>query len=272
MRKRIIILALGLLSLAACSEKLTVVTTPVGMSLSVDEVKSSKVIFTITTDNPDAYYSYCLWNTVNGQTEALIDYLTSLAEDDYQRKQENGVLQIASFADLNCFRGTRTIRAINLQPDADFVLLVFQLNPQTHEVIGKVLSEPIHTKAVTITPLDFEFVYEGKTITVIPSDPDRTYFWQYDSQRAMYDNYIWPFGWFSSLVDMYEQYAFMDHLTSKGTVVYDAGRDNIKEGEILSVLAVAYEDGEMTSEYVEDSFQYRDGRFVHLSEEPEIED
>lgn len=268
MRK--LILALGLLSLVACTEKAIVVTTPMNMSLTVNEVKSTKVIFTITADNPDAYYTYCLWNEMSGSLEGLIDYLTTMAEEDYRQKTENEAIKIASFADLNCYRGTRTIRATRLTPDCDFTLLAFQLNPVTHEVIGPIRSESIHTKPAENRPLDFQFRFEGKRITVVPSDSNRPYYWAFDTQQAMYDNYLWPYGWLYSLIDMYEQYDFMDLLTSRGSVVYDAGRDSLKEGELYSVLAVAYENGEMTSDYVEKSFRYENGQFLPLSsgEEP----
>jgi hypothetical protein len=263
-----LILALGLLSLLSCSEKLVVVTTPVNMRLTVDEVKGTKVIFTISSDNPEAYYSYTLWNDTGGSLDGLIEHLTSMAEEDYQQRMKNEAIKIASFADLNCFRGTRTIRATRLTPDSDFLLLAFQLNPETHEVIGPILSEKIHTPPVEEKPLEFQFLFEGKTITIIPSDPNRSYYWAFDSQQVMYDNYLWPFGWFYSLVDMYEQYDFMDNLTTRGKVVYNAGRDSFKEGEMYSVLAVAYEDGEMTSGYVEASFKYLNG--VLTAEEEEV--
>lgn len=255
----------GALLLASCSEKTVTVTKPVGLSLHIDEVKGTKIILTITSDNPDAYYSYCLWNELTGSPEALLAYLTETAESDYEVRKSNDALKIASFADLNCYRGTRTLRATSLNPDSDYTVLVFQLNPTTHERIGEILVETVHTKPVDRRPLEFEFRLQGETITIIPSDRDRTYFWDYDTQKQMYDNYFWPFGWYYTLIDMYEQYGFMENLLSKGTEVYDASGDHFEENEICSLIACAYEEGELTSDYVEVVFIYRNGSLVPLT-------
>jgi hypothetical protein len=265
MRKVLIVLCV--LLLAGCTAKEVIVTKAVNLSLKIEEVKGTKVIFTITSDNPDAYYSYTLWHDPNTSDALLLEYLTDVAEQDYTIKTENGAVQVASFADLNAFRGSRTLRATRLTPDTDYKVLVFQINPTTHEPIGKILSEVIHTKAVKNTPMKFDFFFEGKTVTVVPSDPARTYYWEYNNLRLMYDNFNWSYGWYYSLVDMYEQYGFMGNLLSKGKVVYDASRDHFEEGEVYSAIAAAYEGGEQTSDYVECLFKYENGKLVFIGYE-----
>lgn len=270
--RRIILTLCSVLLLAACSEKVVIVDKPVGLSLHIDEVKGTKIILTITSDDPDAYYSYCLWNELAGAPEFLLEYLTEVAETDYEVRKSNGALKIASFADLNCYRGTRTLRATGLTPDWDYTVLVFQLNPTTHEVIGDVLVEKVHTKPVEGAPLDFRFQFQGRTITVVPSDPQRPYFWDFDNQLQMYNNYMWPYGWYYALIDMYEQYGFMEHLLSVGTDVYDASGDHFEEGEICTLIACAYEDGELTSEYTEVDFIFRDEQLQLLAGGEETEE
>ena len=265
--KKIITIALCALALSACTEKVVLVTSPINLSLRIDEIKGTKAIFTITVDNPDAYYSYCLWNDPNISDEALLDYILSAAEEDYKIKTENGALKIASYVDYNCYRGTRTLRATRLYPDTQYKLMVFQMNPKTMKPIGKAISQTIKTKPVTETPMDFQIVIRGTAITVIPSDQNRTYYWEYDNQDLMYDNFNWPFGWYLSIVDMYEHYGFMDNLLSKGTVVYDADRDSFDEGEICTIVAAAYEDGEITSPYTEFDFIYQRGELHPIQSE-----
>lgn len=265
MRKLLFIM--GVLLLAGCTGKEVLVTKEVNLSLKIDEVKGTKVIISITSDNPDAYYSYCLWHDMNVSESVLLEYLTTVAEEDYNIKKENGALKLASFVDLNCYRGSRTLRATGLTPDTDYKVVVFQLNPTTHEPIGKILSEIIHTKPVNRVPLDIAFSFEGKTITVVPSDQNRTYYWEYDNEQVIYDNFNWPFGWYYSIMDMYEQYGFMNNLLSKGTEVYDAGRDHFEEGEVCVIVAAAYEDGEITSDYVEVSFIYQNGSLAPYGQE-----
>ena len=254
MKKSIIIAFLCALTLSACTEKVVLVTTPVNLSVRIDEIKGTKAIFTITVDNPDAYYSYCLWNDPNVSNEGLMDYILTASREDYKIKTENEALKIATYVDYNCYRGTRTLRATRLNPDTEYKFIVFQINPKTGEPIGDIISQTIKTKPVKMEPLDFRFDIRGKTITVIPSDQNRSYYWEYDNLTLMYDNFNWAFGWYLNVVDMYEHYGFMENLLSKGTEVYDASRDSFDEGEICTIVAAAYEDGEITSEYKEFDF------------------
>ena len=115
--------------------------------------------------------------------------------------------------------------------------------------------------------MDFQILIKGKTITIIPSDQNRSYYWNFNNQMLMYDNFNWAFGWYLSLVDMYEHYGFMENLLSKGTVVYDAERDSFNEGEICTVVAAAYEGGEITSPYTEFDFMYQRGELHPLQSE-----
>ena len=263
-------IALCMLLLAGCTAKEVLVTKPVNIEVKIDEVKGTKVILTITSDNRDAWYTYAFvnsyWEGYSLPNEEAARSILSLADESYNIKRGNSNLFISSFAEMTCLRGTRTIRVTGLSPDIDYKLLVFQVHPTTHELIGKVFVDYVHTKPVNITPMDFQFVYDGKVITVIPSDQDRTYYWEYDNQAFIYDNFNWAYGWYYGLIDMYEQYGFMDHLTSRGTDVYDAGRDSFLEGEICTVVAAAYEDGETTSEAVEQTFICRNGRLEPLGD------
>ena len=264
-------LALCALLLAGCTAKEVLVTEPVNIEVKIDEVKGTKVVLTITSDNLDAWYVYAFihpsWDDYNLSDEATARSILAVSEQSYNVKKENANLLISSFAEMNCLRGTRTIRATSLNPDTEYKLVVFQVHPTTHELIGKVFVEFVHTKLVNKTPMDFQFLFDGKTITVIPSDPDRTYYWEYDNQEFIYDNFNWPYGWYYGLIDMYEQYGFMDHLTSRGTDVYDAGRDSFLEGEVCTLVAAAYEDGEITSETVGQTFVCRNGRLEPLGNE-----
>lgn len=265
--KKIITIALCALALSACTEKVVLVTSPINLSVRIDEIKGTKAIFTITVDNPDAYYSYCLWNDPNISDEALLDYILSAAEEDYKIKTENEALKIASYVDYNCYRGTRTLRATGLNPDTEYKFIVFQMNPKTMKPIGKAISQTIKTKPVKMKPLDFQFEIRGRNITVIPSDQDRSYYWEYDNLTLMYDNFNWAFGWYLNVVDMYEHYGFMENLLSKGTEVYDASRDSFDEGEICTIVAAAYEDGEITSPYTEFDFIYQRGELHPIQSE-----
>lgn len=77
---------------------------------------------------------------------------------------------------------------------------------------------------------------------------DYRYYWDYDRESRVYDNYNWPYGYFYSLVDMYDQYGFVDKVYSQGPEDYDFSGDWLKDGEItsrVSALTLLYKDGKM---------------------------
>lgn len=262
MRNAIFIAACTLL-LAGCTAKEIMVTEPVQLNFEIQEVKASKVIFKMDPVNPDACYTYGLCHSsveeYNLPDKQLAQYFLDTKKENYEIVvKESGSL--ASFVDISCFRGSRTLRITELASDADFKLVVFQINPKTLEIVGDVICTPIHTLPIEKKDLSFTFQTHGDVMTIIPSDPDCIYYWDYDPTDRIYDDYFTPHGFFYHLLDMFDEYGFMDEVYSKGAEEYDFGKDRLQVGKEYIIVAGACKDGELVSELQVMSFVYVKGK------------
>ena len=154
--------------------------------------------------------------------------------------------------------GVYTITGIT--PDQDYKLVVFQVNPKDLEIVGDVICTPVHTLPIEMTDLSFTFQTQGDVMTITPSDPDCLYYWDYDSSERIYDDYNGPGGFFYHLLDMFDEYGFMDEVYSKGPEQYDFGKDNLRVGKEYIIVAAACDDGEKTSKLQVLSFIYVRGK------------
>ena len=75
-----------------------------------------------------------------------------------------------------------------------------------------------------------------------------------------------PYGYFYSLVDMYDQYGFVDKVYSQGPEDYDFSGDWLKDGENYLLTAGACEDGEITSRVSALTLLYKDGKLEIIGE------
>ena len=269
MRKSFILSVFALL-LAACTGKEIIITDPVDLNFKLEEVQGSRVIFSMDPANPDACYSYgIIHHSVEEQynmgDRELAEYFISIDKLSYETRKEYGEI-LGSFTDFSCYRGERTLRETNLRPDSDYRLLVYQVNPKTYEVLGKPVSTLVHTLPIASEDLDFTFQVQGEKLTIIPSDPSRTYYWDYDLQTRIYDNYMSPFAFYYSLLDMFDEYGFMQEVYSKGTEVYDFASDRLVDSEVYILVASACEDEEITSQVTQLTFLYKNNELTIISQ------
>ena len=267
MRRLLLILtaAFAALLLPGCSSREVLVTKAVDLELKIESVTGTKVIFSIKPDNEDATYIFCciledqpqFEQTDKEVAEDYIAYLEAMTE-----QMPRGQEQIGSFSDFGCYRGTRKLKIEHLTSDKTFRLLLFQVNPKTHAVIGKISSEIFHTKAVTMSQMDFYFASKQNTLVITPSDMEHTYFWSFDRSERISDDHGSPYFFLYSLLDVYEEYGFAEHVLSKGTVQYDFPADQLWEGEEYCACAVGYENGEITSEESVWYFIYEKGAII----------
>ena len=270
MRKSLIISICTLL-VAACTGKEIIITTPVDLNFKLEEVQGSRVIFSLDPDNPDACYSYGIIHHFMedlykmGDRE-LAQHFISLDKQSYENRKENGEI-LGTFIDFSCYRGKRTLRETNLRSDSDYRLLVYQVDPNTFDVLGDPVSTLVHTIPVAQQDMSFSFQVQGQALTIVPSDPSRTYYWDYDLQSRIYDNYMSPFSFYYSLLDMFDEYGFMKEVYSKGTEVYDFASDRLIESEVYVLVASACEDEEITSQVTKLTFVCKNNELSILSQD-----
>lgn len=267
--RRYNMLTAALLLLGGCTAKEVLITEPVSLDLKIEQVKGSKIVFTVTPGNPDACYAVSVLPANMAEYDMpdreMALYLLSIGADTFRNRKQGGAYE-GSFADMWCFRGTRTHRATHLDSDTDHRLLVFQVNPSTQTLIGDVIGLTVRTKPVQMRELSFSYKLNGHVLTITPSDPELPYYWDYDRESRVYDNYNWPYGYFYSLVDMYDQYGFVDKVYSQGPEDYDFSGDWLKDGENYLLTAGACEDGEITSRVSALTLLYKDGKLEIIGE------
>lgn len=274
MRKVLTLLASAILVLAACTPKDILVTDPTAISFRIDKVKSTKVFFTVTSENPNAYYAYYVANLDldNVPFEEMTDlelanYSLDIMKESYDIRNENKGIH-SSIADVSCFRGSRSLKEFLLSMDTRYRLIVFQVNPKTFTVQGEVKGESFRTQSVDKIDFPLAFSVEGNTLTVTPPDNETTYFWDFDTDMRIYDDYIGPQMYYYFLVDMYETYGFMGNVVVKGPQQREVPVNNLKDGAILIAIGAAYDAREeaITSDYYSFDFIYKDGALHPLDE------
>lgn len=255
--------------LAACTAKDTMVTTPVDISFKIDRIKSGKVYLTVTCPNPDAYY-FCKVRYLDPEAPAKSDREMALenielAKLNYKVRKENMDIH-ARLIDLSAYRGSRSIKNTELASGHTYRVLLFQVNPEDLSIIGEVKGQTFQTPRVEMKDVDFSFSAEGNRLLVTPSDDECTYYWDFESEERIYDDYMSPEGYFYGVVDMYEDYGFMGNVLLRGPAQYDLSKTQLREGETYLVIAAAYDmqQEEITSRCIVSEFTYQGGQLRML--------
>lgn len=265
MRKIAAFLGLAVLLAAGCSKE-KMVTKPCAFDIKIEWVKASKAQFTITPDNPDATYYYSVMaadDDVLGSwtDEELIFWHLKWTTDAHDGLAREGK-DVYPFDHMFCYKGARTIKERYLTSGMDWYLLVFQVNPKTRESIGPLYKVPFSTPPIHRVDLSFTIHSQGNRFTIIPSDQEQTWFWEYETESKIVDVYDSPYFFFYNIIDMYEEYNFLDHLLCRGNEEWVLPRDDrsIKEGEKYTMSLSAISDGEICSDLYYVDFIYENGR------------
>ena len=252
MRKLLYICMAGLLTLGCTKDKL--VTTPCGFSIQTEWVKGSRAQFTVTPEKKNAYYCYGVMAAdhplYHQSDEEIIQFQLDWMNSDYANLRKEGKTD-GDFLDMFCFQGTRTIKSYLLPPDMDHKLMVFQVNPQTCQLIGPIQSTVFHTDPIPEVELDFTIQYKDNMFRILPSDKNVTWFWEYEREDKVADVYEDPYYFFYYIIDMYDQYGFLGHSLTMGDDEWELPRDDrsIKEGvKYVMALSACTEDGEICSQ------------------------
>lgn len=253
--------------LAACSAKDVMVTEPVDIHLTLDKVKSRKVYYTVTSANQDASY-YVGLRYVDPKEPPMSDLQLAqafLASErmNYDVLKENRDIH-ANLADLSTYKGSRSLKKSHLAYGKDYRLLLFQVNPKDLSIIGNIQGESIHTPELDILDVDFSFSIKSGKLTITPSGNDFSYYWDYESETRIYDDYLSPSNYLYSVIDMYEDFGFMNNVLSKGVTEFDLLEGPMIDGTNYIVVVAAYDpaQGEINSDYKVFEFHYKNGQIL----------
>lgn len=257
----IILIALALVSCANKEEQ------PAEFKLNLEFVGGSRARFSVAASNMDAVYTFVHLdkNSEDFDAPANVAARNEIArmESSYASIREYGLDNglWSDFTDFFFYRGSRQFTMDSLSPDMDFRFILFQINPKTHQLIGEPLNIDYHTKPVPQRELTFELSFEGDILTIVPSDNNLTYFWDYENEDIVLETYFFPGNYAYSLVGMYQEYGFLDTELSKGKDTWDfsAQDDTMTEGENCLLVIAGCEDGEFTTDIKVIQFCYHQG-------------
>lgn len=260
MKKVLHILPLFLL-LLSCGKPEKLPTDVSSFTLQVAKVTGTKVWFDITTDNPNAYYSFGLvdssadgYNLPANEMAQLQLQLMDVIYDAFSPLGEN----VGSFSDVFLYKGNRELKETELKADTEYKLFLMQVDPDTRRLIGNAMAATFRTKAIEMVDLDFEVVFHPDAVEIIPSNDQLTYYWDYEETEIIKDKYYLPEYFFYDLVDVYEEYDFIDNMLDIGPAEWVFSRDDkaIEEGERYTLVIAGYGKGEINSGYTIVDFIY----------------
>lgn len=246
--------------LAGCGQE-NILRTEIKVKL--ESVGGSRARFSVTPENPHAYYSYVL---VSSKED---DYNASefdICIEEIQRMEEAfSQLQSGNFLDAFCFQGSRQINLNAIYDDTDFKFIVFQIHPETHEILGNPVVTEFRTNPVPERDLSFEVNFEGELLTITPSNNNLTYFWQFKESDQIYNDYGTATYYLYSVAGMYLEYGFMEMLYSHGSVEWNfAMENNMHDGTEYSLIISGCEEGELTTPATVVKFLYHPGHIEIL--------
>lgn len=261
MKRILSILILSLLLFAGCQKEELL---PTELKAKVETVMGTRVRFTVAPANPHAYYSHIL---VNANDERYNKPLAEICKEEIELMEDAyAVFEDANFLDIFFYRGSRQFSIGALYDDMDYKLIVFQINPKTHELIGEPTSSTFHTKPVPTRDLHFDISSEGDVINITPSDNDLSYVWQYEESDMIYHQYGAATSYLYSVVGMYQEYGFLDYYYLVGPSELDLSHEtNMEDGTHYTLVINGCEEGELTSVSTIVKFIYHPGNIQVLS-------
>ena len=264
------------LILSSCPAKYT---QPVSFEVNIQDLRSSKALISVKPSTYDAYYMCGIVNEdmeyyFNMTPEELARFQLDFSFEMWDNGEE--IPSNISFTDVYCYRGNFESKYTYLYPDMDYKFIAFQVNPDTREVIGTPASKVFHTKPLERSDITFTFSFDTDKLTVTPSNND-PYYWDYVLTDLLDDEYADAHLFFYYLVDLYEDYGFMDmpENIAKGVNEWVFSRDDseeLLEGQRYTIVASGYNYGEINSDLTVAEFIYHSDKPCELVIPEEEED
>lgn len=261
--RKIILLAACLLTLAACSKE-QLSSRPCEFGVEITELKGDKIRFTINPSNPEAYYAYKLepdyWDPYYMTGEELLreemeQLITRYNMFDLDKKPN------VDFADAFCYQDEAELVELFLDRRTNYKLVVFQVNPWKQEGLGTPTEVYFRTPDIEFVDLNFALEFEGDVLRIHPSDPSVTYYWDYEDVEIIENEYNTPINYYHTLIDMFEQYGFMDTLVSLGDEEWNFPLDDptVPTDKEWYLILASYQNGEINSEETIVKFTWNPG-------------
>lgn len=251
MRRLILLLSCIVPLLAACSKE-QISSRPCDFDIKITELKGTKIRYTVTPSNPEAYYVCRLVAEFDEEYrlsgKQLVDSEMETLKQMYSFFVDFG-RQTHNFSDAFCFRGRTEQVEMYLTRNMAYKLVIFQVNPWKVEALGEPEEVYFQTVNSRVIDLDFDLEFSGDTLRIHPSLPGQTYIWDYEERDIIEAEYASPLVYFYSLLDMYEQYGFSDSVVNKGDDewVFPSDDAAMPAGKEWYLILAGYQDGDINS-------------------------
>lgn len=249
--KKIFFILLAVLSLAVSCKKIDFVVGDDPFTIEVKHVYSKYVWVDIIPENNDFYYYFDVVSVEEFNKSASDAVFIRSTEEMNHRIYDflvEGEVVSGTYEQTMLYRdavlepyyGNGTL----IEPETDYYLFAyaFDVNGQAIEKLHKI---PFRTPAEYVSDITFEVSMEGDIITVVPSNDDQ-YLFDFATEKELETSYYGlPTYYFEQMIDVYEQYGFIDSMVSRG-VDYDNifdYYDKVDDGEKIYVMVSGYDHG-----------------------------
>ena len=263
--KKALTLAFLCICLAGCNFRERGSLRPTGFEATVSDISGTRAHVRINPQDDHAWYTYMLLYDrdidYSKPDSELADRIIAKANEIYDHYSATGENNVAQFSDFFCFQGNRDFRIDFLEPDTDYRMFIFQMDPFQKIHIGGTLSVYFNTPPIDYSDLSFEVSFTGDVLRIEPSDPEATYIWEYEKLSKIEDGFGVEHHFFGRLVYLYEDYDFIEDLIDKGTVEWEFSKDDpaIKEGCEYSLMIAGYDGVDINTPMSVLHFVYRKG-------------
>ena len=252
-----ILLVLGTaLAATACSK-----TRPISDSPFLIEARhiQPKVVWAdIIPETNDFYYFYGVvsledYASCGGNDEALVkntdESLVSLYEEI-----KKAIPDIGSFKEIMLYKDAVYEpfigNEISIFPETDYYLFAYPYTDNDVAMSKKLVKVKFTTPREIHSDINFNVSLEGNRLRIIPTNDDPYIFesvQEKDLKEKYYDN---PSLFFNKVIDLYEEFEFIDAMTAKGEIFYDLPLFyDLKPDDVLYCVASGYENGKTSKEY-----------------------
>lgn len=147
----------------------------------------------------------------------------------------------------------------NLKAETEYVIFAFCVNPENNQPIGNLYHIKVTTDKIRQTDLTFQVMFkerdEGTYVSMMPSNDDDTYLWEWEDQQYLKDNNLTIEQYADALIKSWQEYGLADYMYSQGPQSYKCVEGDLTEGHKYILIATGY-DGSFTTKLYHLEFEY----------------
>lgn len=248
--KKILLILSVILSLAVSCRKVDFVIGDNPFTIEVKNIYARAVWVDILPENNDFYYFYDIISLDDfSKYDSDIEFVRSVDSEKrelYELLVEYGYTD--PFEEIMLYRSALLEpyygNDVLLEPETEYYLYAFAYDKNMN-VIETLHKVKFKTPKEVHSDNTFTVALNGDYVTVTPSNNDQ-YLFDFATQSELHASYYdMPEYYFNQMIEVYEQYGFMDKMVSTGEdtdYLFDY-YTSIADGEKIYVMVAGYENG-----------------------------